>query len=345
MDEQKYIALIPAYKPSVLLVGLLERLKEIEFAIILVDDGSGKNFENIFSECSRYASVLYHTENMGKGAALKTGFSYIEANYPQDAVVVTVDADGQHKPDDALAVCKLAGCNPDTLVLGSRKLNADVPLRSKFGNTVTRFVYRISTGLDVYDTQTGLRAFSAGRIPELLQIPGERYEYEMNVLLQFAGKRIPILEHEIETVYLDDNSSSHFDAVKDSVRIYKEILKFSASSFVGFLVDYTAYSLLLLLGCGLTLSNIAARIISAGVNFTLNRKLVFKSKETLWKSLVKYVFLAACILAGNTLVLNLLVSTYGVHQMFAKVMTEIAFFILSWLVQKLVVFRRWGGSQ
>ena len=122
---------------------------------------------------------------------------------------MTVDADGQHKPNDALAICKLAETHPRTLVLGSRKLNADVLLRSKMGNTITRFVYRVPTGLKVYDTQTGLRAFRADMIPVLLAIPGSRYEYEMNALLQLAEKRIPIVEHEIETVYFT-SSANHY---------------------------------------------------------------------------------------------------------------------------------------
>lgn len=341
----KYVALIPAYKPSAFLSELLKELQSYGFENIVIDDGSGTEYKHIFFESSRYGEVLYHAQNAGKGAALKTGLAYIATHYPKDAVVVTVDADGQHKPNDALAICKLAETHSGTLVLGSRKLNADVPLRSKMGNTITRFVYRVSTGLKVYDTQTGLRAFRADMIPELLAIPGSRYEYEMNVLLQFAGKRIPVVEHEIETVYLDNNASSHFDAVKDSARIYKEILKFSASSFVGFLVDYAAYSLLLLFGCGLTLSNVIARVISASVNFILNRKLVFHSKESLLKSAVKYACLAICILAGNTLVLNLLVNTCGMHQLLAKIITEVMFYILSWLAQRLLVFKKGGGSR
>lgn len=341
----KYVALIPAYKPSTYLPELLKELASHGFENVLVDDGSGTEYEHIFFESNRYAKVLYHAQNAGKGAALKTGLAYIATHFPKDAVVVTVDADGQHKTNDALAICKLAEIHPKTLVLGSRKMNADVPLRSKVGNTITRFVYRFSTGLKVYDTQTGLRAIRADMIPELLTISGNRYEYEMNVLLQFARNRISILEHKIETVYLDKNASSHFDAVKDSVRIYKEILKFSASSFAGFLVDYAAYSLLLLTGCGLTLSNVIARVISASVNFTLNRKLVFRSKESLLKSAVKYACLAVCILAGNTLVLNLLVNTCDMHQLLAKIITEIAFYILSWLAQRLVVFKGGGGSR
>ena len=342
----KKVALIPAYKPTPFLLELAERLEQLEFFVVIVDDGSGIDFEHLFFECSQYAEILYHSENKGKGCALKTGLKYILTHLPKDSVVVTVDADGQHRVEDAVATMRIAEQNPDTLVLGSRKLKGDVPWRSRFGNSITRVVYRLTTGLKVHDTQTGLRAFNGSLLPKLLEIPGERYEYEMNVLLQFAREKIPIVEHEIETVYLDNNSSSHFDAVKDSVRIYKEILKFSVSSFVGFLVDYAAYSLLLLITEKLILSNIIARVISATVNFTLNRKLVFKSKEDIFKAALKYFLLAAFILLGNTLVLNLLVNVCGVDRMLAKVITEVIFFILSWLVQRLLIFRgRAGGDR
>lgn len=340
------VALIPAYKPSPFLLELAERLEKLGCFVLIVDDGSGLEYEHLFFECSQYAEILHHTENKGKGSALKTGLRYILTHLPKDSVIVTVDADGQHRVEDAAATMRIAEQNPDTLVLGSRKLKENVPWRSRFGNSITRFVYRLTTGLKVHDTQTGLRAFNGSLLPKLLEIPGERYEYEMNVLLQFAREKIQIVEHEIETVYLDNNSSSHFDAVKDSVRIYKEILKFSLSSFVGFLVDYAAYSLLLLITEKLILSNIIARVISATVNFTLNRKLVFKSKENIFKAALKYFLLAAFILLGNTLVLNLLVNVCGVDRMLAKVITEVIFFILSWLVQRLLIFRgRAGGDR
>ena len=338
-----YIALIPAYKPSSNLLNLLKSLSDLGFRIVVVNDGSGLDYEKLFFDCSRYAEVLHHERNQGKGSALKTGLRYIYKTYRADCVVVTVDADGQHRASDALKIVKLAESSPRSIVLGCRKLGKTAPLRSRFGNGITRFVFRCSTGRKVYDTQTGLRAFDGNMIPKMIIIEGERYEYEMNVLLRLAKENTTIVEQEIETIYLDNNASSHFDAVKDSARIYKEILKFSASSFVGFLTDYAAYSLLLLFGCGLTLSNVIARILSASVNFTLNRKIVFKSDDNLLPAILKYIILAVCILAGNTLVLNLLVNKLGVNPMLAKLITELLFFMISWIVQRTVVFKHKGG--
>lgn len=268
-----------------------------------------------------------------------------------DCIIVTMDADGQHRVADAIKICQIAQNNPDALVLGIRKLKENVPVRSRFGNTVTRLVYRISTGQKVWDTQTGLRAFSAKLIPQFLAVPGKRYEYEMNVLLTGSRTGIPILEKEIDTIYIDGNSSSHFDTVKDSWRVYKEILKFSAASLVSFLVDYGLYSILTLCTFGLgnipsiLISNIGARVVSASINYTINRKLVFQSKAHIVRSAVQYAVLVAAILAGNTLVLSFLADYLGINRYAAKLIVELLFFLISWLVQRKVIFRDGNNTE
>lgn len=336
--NSKKIALIPAYEPDGLLIYLTGDLTKAGFEIVVVDDGSGPDYGNVFAAASRNATVLTHPVNQGKGHALKTGLSYIREHFGSNCVIVTVDADGQHKVSDALKLCEIAEMHRDTLVLGSRKLRGDIPLRSRFGNTVTRLIYRLTTGVSVYDTQTGLRAFHASLVPQLLEIQGERYEYEMNMILEFAREGVPIREEEIETIYLDDNAASHFDTIRDSLRVYREILKFSASSLAGFLTDYAMYSLLLLITGNLAASNIGARIVSGTVNYTLNRKFVFQSSVKTLHSAIRYIMLAAVILAGNTLVLTSLVTGTGMGRMAAKLVTEILFFLLSWSAQKFLVF-------
>ncbi len=340
MDGQKgkWIALVPAYEPTSTMLGLLKELKEHEFEVVVVNDGSDAQKDEIFLHAAEYATVLKHDVNHGKGCALKTGLAFISEHFDSDYVVATLDADGQHRVEDAVKLCTLTQENPSTVVLGSRHLNKNVPLRSRFGNTVTRFVFKLSTERSVYDTQTGLRAFSAELVPFLLSVDGERYEYEMNVLLNCARENIPISEVEIETIYIDGNASSHFNAVKDSYRVYKEILKFSASSFVSFLVDYGLYSLLNIITHELVISNVGARLISASVNYTINRNVVFKSHENRLKSACGYALLALFILAGNTLVLSMLVNYAGINRYIAKVFTEMLFFVVSWSVQKYIIF-------
>ena len=365
--KSRYIALIPAYEPGEKLISLVHDLRDRGFEAVVVDDGSGMDYRDIFEKVSHDAVVLTHPENRGKGAALRNGLSYI-LNYMaydevartpsgvrelsgRDAVIVTVDADGQHLPDDVLRVARIAGSRRDALVLGSRALDEDVPARSRFGNTVTRHVYSAVTGVRVHDTQTGLRAFSRDLIPALLEIEGDRYEYEINMLLTLAAEGYTIIEERIETVYEDNNSGSHFRTVRDSLRVYREILKFSASSLASFAIDYCMYAVLLAitgtLGMthSLVISNIGARLVSGTANYTMNRKLVFKSRTGFAKSAAQYVALAALILAGNTMVLSMLAGTFGMNSMIAKLITEMIFFVISWTVQKYVIFFSSDGPE
>ena len=360
--NNRYIALIPAYEPDKKIKGLIDELIEKGFDIVVVDDGSGPDFAELFEELSRKATVLTHSENRGKGAALKTGLNYINKYMAytesvltpagavtvsgRDAVIVTVDADGQHLPDDVRRVAEISAQRRDALVLGSRALSEDIPARSRFGNTVTRHVYSAATGIHIHDTQTGLRAFHRSLIPRLLKIEGDRYEYEINMLMQLASEGVPIIEERIETVYENNNSGSHFRTVRDSFRVYREILKFSASSLASFAIDYGMYALLLAatgaagIANGLVISNIGARIVSGTANYAMNRKLVFKSRTGFAKSAVQYFLLAAFILAGNTIVLSTLAGTLGINRFAAKLITEVIFFAISWTVQKYVIFFR-----
>ena len=360
--RNRYIALIPAYEPEEKIKGLTAELIEKGFDIVVVDDGSGPDHAELFEELSQKATVLTHSENRGKGAALKTGLNYInkymaytesvltpagaETISGRDAVIVTVDADGQHLPDDVLRVAEISAQRRDALVLGSRALSEDIPVRSRFGNTITRHVYSAATGVHVHDTQTGLRAFHRSLIPRLLQIEGDRYEYEINMLMQLAAEGVPIIEERIETVYEDNNSGSHFRTVRDSFRVYKEILKFSASSLASFAIDYGMYALLLAatgaagIANSLVISNIGARLVSGTANYMMNRKLVFRSRTGFAKSAAQYFLLAAFILAGNTIVLSTLAGTLGINRFAAKLITEVIFFAISWTVQKYVIFFR-----
>lgn len=346
--ECKWIALIPAYEPAALMLKLLCEIRQKGLQAVVVDDGSKEETKELFLQAKRYAAVLRHCQNLGKGRAIKTGLGYIQKHYAPGYIVVTMDADGQHTVSDAVSVCKAAQENPRTLVLGSRDLKKSVPLRSRIGNTVTRWIYQRSTGMKVYDTQTGLRAFSSCLVPIFAEISGERYEYEMNVLLTCPRRKIPIREVRIETIYIDNNASSHFNALRDSYRIYREILKFSAASLFSFFVDYGLYSLLLAITAGLddalrlTASNIGARIVSGGVNYSLNRKLVFQSQNSFRKSILQYIFLAVFLLAGNTAALHFLTGKMGINRYAAKLCAEILFFFVSWLVQRCVIFRRKG---
>ncbi len=222
----KYIILIPAYEPNHELLKLLKTIDN-KYPVIVVNDGSNKSYNNIFESAKKYAHVMSYEKNMGKGYALKMGLNYIEDTFTNDYIVVTMDADGQHKLSDAIKLCDYVSEHTDTMAIGKRTWNKNTPLRSRIGNALTRKIFKLATGLNIYDTQTGLRAFSDKLNNYMLSISGNRYEYEMNVLLNLKNNDIPFYEIPITTIYLNNNKDSHFNAISDSYKIYKMIFKWS----------------------------------------------------------------------------------------------------------------------
>lgn len=222
------VVIIPAYKPDETLVTITDQLWSYGYQIIVIDDGSGEEYQRIFDKVRDVCIVLSYLENRGKGAAIKTALSYIKKEmWDSDSDPIGVmDCDGQHLPEDMLKLLETARRHKKTLVLGVRDIGKKMPLKSRLGNRITRSVFKFITGVNVSDTQTGLRAFGSELIPEFLSVKGERYEYEMNVLMKCAKVKIPVEEVPVNTIYRDkSNSNSHFRGFKDSVRIYKDILK------------------------------------------------------------------------------------------------------------------------
>ena len=340
---KKRIALIPSYEPDGALLDVVNDCLLNGFTVVVVNDGSNSSFDEVFKKLPSDVHYLSYETNQGKGHALKHGFSYIKDHFDEDSIVVTLDSDGQHRVSDAMKICDVCE-EVGGIVLGSRYFGKGTPRKSRFGNFMARMTFLISTRHKIYDTQTGLRAFDYSLLDRLIGVKGERYEYEMNVLLDAVRHNIPLKEERIETIYINNNAGTHYNPFKDTFRIFKEVFKFSLSSLIGFLVDYAAFTLLTLIPCSWdhwTLAcNVIARVISASVNFTINYKLVFKSKDNLALAIIKYALLAIFILGCGTTLLWLLTDKAGMNKYLAKVLVEITMFITSWLVQRLFVFRK-----
>ena len=334
------------------MLELLEQFRGNEdFLPVVVDDGSGAEFAPIFDAAPDFCVLLRHEVNRGKGAALKTAMKYILSQLPECDLALTADADGQHRYDCILKVNAAARENRGALVLGSRRFEGEVPFRSRWGNGITRQVFAIASGRKVYDTQTGLRAFGREAMEKFIAVSGERYEYEINMLLTAVQGGMPIEEVWIETVYLNDNASSHFNPFRDSIKIYACILKFCASSLLGFIVDYVMFLLIgallpgsMAAGHSLLVATVGARLVSAAVNFCVNRSVVFKGNETLGKAILKYAALALCILAANYGLMNLLSVQLGMAKWIDKIIVELALYIVSFTVQGKVVYRKREGK-
>lgn len=337
----RFYAVIPAYEPDEKMLAVIDDISSLtDFHIIVINDGSGKDKLPIFAEAAKKAIVLTHEVNKGKGRGIKTALEYIKEHEADTVGIVIADADGQHKVEDIIRVSEALKSSPDKLIMGCRRFSGKIPLRSKFGNNITKFVFSFAAGVKVSDTQTGLRGFSSKLIPFMLSVNGDRYEFEMNMLLECAREGIRFYEVPIETVYLGKNESSHFNPIKDSWRIYKDILKFSCSSLLSFCVDYIFYSIFAMISGSVAFSNICARVISSIFNFSMNKKFVFKNKDRIAKTAAKYFLLAAFILAANTIMLELCVK-YLIHNKYiSKILIEVLLFFISWAAQKSFVFRK-----
>ncbi len=340
------IVLIPAFQPRQALLETARQLTEHDLTVVVVDDGSGEDYVKIFADLPSKIHLVRHDINRGKGAALKTGYRFIQQNFGP-SVIITADADGQHKVKDILKIAAEYPEHSGALLLGVRQFEqSHVPLRSRFGNVLTRNILKLITKRNLSDTQTGLRAFDSSLIDTMCQVSGDRFEYETNVLLECSRQNIAVDELPIETVYENNNDSSHFNAITDSWAIYKEIIKFASSSLVAFVIDFSLFVLLCQLtgswglATSVTFANIAARVVSASVNFQMNRRLVFKHDGHFLRGAANYFALVVAILIGNTLLLALLTTGLGLVPYLAKIITELACFSVSYLVQRQLIFAK-----
>ncbi|GIX35928.1 MAG: polysaccharide synthesis protein GtrA [Lysobacteraceae bacterium] len=343
-SDTRPAALIPAYKPCAGLVPLVEALlaSEAFCQVVVVDDGSGPEYAEIFAAlpASPRLRVLGHYVNLGKGAALKTGINAVGRECPMAVGVVTLDADGQHAVADVLAVARrLVEC-PQALVLGCRGFDRDVPMRSRIGNTVTRWVMRAAGGLRISDTQTGLRGIPRALFPVLLRLRTRGYDFELDMLLSAREAGLTIVEVPIRTIYIDGNRSSHFNPLLDSLRIYYVFLRFNLSSLSAFVVDYSLFVLLRASGGSLELAQFGARLVSSLFNYAVNRRLVFRSDRGLLPSLALYYGTALLIAACSYGLILLLEARLGMSVYTAKLLADSVLYVASFAIQREFVFRR-----
>lgn len=346
--------IIPSLDPDEKLHQVIAGVKAEGFTdILLVDDGSAPENQHYFTDAETQfgCTVLHHPHNLGKGRALKTAFEWYQNNRPDSRGCVTVDGDNQHHPQDIKAcvdVMLADGCR--SLVLGVRNFNGDdVPRKSRFGNHATSLVFRLFCGLKVSDTQTGLRVFPKSSMPLMLQIEGERFEYETNMLLSCKNAKLPILEHTIRTIYINDNATTHFHPIKDSIRVYGIILKFFASSIASFLLDYILFNLLYLLTKKkLFLSTFIARVCSSLFNYTVNRKAVFKSDAPLLQTTIRYYILCACQMLASYGLVKLFSRAFGDGSgivALLKLIVDMFLYFVSFRIQQAWVFAKQPESE
>jgi putative flippase GtrA len=339
--KQHPVVLIPAYKPADSLVLIVEELAASPCvrAIVVVNDGSGPEFAGVFDQVSRIPGVhlMAHVVNLGKGAALKTGLNYAACTFPDSVGVVTADADGQHTVRDILRTAQALSERPQQFLLGTRRFEGDVPLRSKLGNILTRHVLRAVTGQKISDTQTGLRGIPMDFIPTLVRLRPNGYDFELEMLLACKRTMRSISEISIETVYLDGNRSSHFNPLLDSMRISFLLVRFAAVSLstavidnLVFLAAFHVFSLVLP-------SMVVGRFVAGLFNYYMNKTNVFHAHVRESRAMPKYWLSMVVFGAVSYGFINLLMS-FGFAVASAKLCAETILFGFSFVVQRDFIF-------
>lgn len=349
-NKVKYVVVIPAYKPDEKFVNFVSLLTEKNIPVVAVDDGSGEACNKFFEAAEEKGCVVVHHEvNRGKGQALRTGFEEVIRLNSKGAgynYVVTADCDGQHDINAITAVVEAAEESMSdekgpAFVIGGRFRDdgEKVPLKSKLGNGFTRLVFKIATGLSIHDTQTGLRAVPESLFEEMLKVKGDRYEYEMNMLLQIKTWRVQYKEVGIKTIYYDNNAGSHFHPFRDSFLVISQILKFALSSMLSFVLDYLLFVVFsTVLGWEYAVAYAIARVISGLFNYAFNAKVVFGKSSG--KSFLKYLCVWTLILALGSLGGQLINGYLGMPKIVCKLIVDLPLFCLSYILQKRFVFKR-----
>lgn len=338
------IVVIPSYQPSEQIIPFAEELGRVFEKVIIVDDGSGELYHTVFHEIEKipHCEVLYHAVNQGKGRALKTAFNHCLRIYLGTfSGVITVDGDGQHKTEDIVCVSDTMRHNPNAVVLGCRSFkDRAIPLRSRLGNGISKVLYRWMCGVDVSDTQTGLRGLPFVFLRTACSVEGERYEYETNMLIAAEKSGVCFVEVPIQTIYEDGNKGSHFNPIRDSIKIYLVIFKYCLSSMLSVFIDYVVFILLLGTGVSIIEATYFARMCSALINFMINRNVVFEYKGNFIVQLVKYFLLVFVSGTCSGVLITWVTKRFFVPVMIVKILAESALFFVNYYVQRKFVFAR-----
>ncbi|MCI8477672.1 MAG: glycosyltransferase [Oscillospiraceae bacterium] len=354
---------IPAYEPEQSFVDYVRTLLAQEgVQVVVVDDGSGPGWEEIFSALEGLGcTVLRHPVNRGKGAALKTAFRWYLAQSLNCPGIVTADCDGQHRMKDVLRLQAALEENDHTLLLGSRSFGPGTPARSRSGNRFSAAALSLLYGIQLQDTQTGLRGIPNSLIPSLCQLQGARFEYELNMLISARQQQYELRELPIETLYFDNNRGSHFRTLSDTLRIAavlgRSILQYAGAAALSVVIDVGVYALLVkAVLAGLSLpqrlfyATVTARILSSAVNYTCNRRLPYVQNRRLLPTLGKYYLLWLCQLTASFAGAWLLTGRLGMDDLAGKLLVDLLLALLSYQIQLRWVFREkeggtvWTGS-
>lgn len=358
----KMTVVIPSYNPDVKLSMLVDELIMSGFSdIIIIDDGSDfsiKNVESAFEYVKKKAecTILHHPTNLGKGMALKTGFKFCIHNRSEGTLIVTTDDDGHYSVANMLKCVELYKeryIEELPVLIASRDFKAGAySAKRRLFNKISGVAMTYLCGVEVRDVQTGLRLIPIKYLNKLLEIDGERFDYEVNMLVELKYNNIKTVEHIIPMEKETILKYADYNPIWDICRLIAVILKYALSSLAATALDVIIFYLIILMmdgtlfsigkSEGMLFATFVARVASSTFNCIVNKRTVFKSDEPMKRVIVKFyifsLFRAAfsyVMVLGASYILGLYADTGTV---LVKLLVDLILFFAGYSIQKKFIF-------
>jgi glycosyltransferase involved in cell wall biosynthesis len=214
--KYSWCVIVPTYNNERTLVSVLEGVLRYTSNVLVINDGSTDSTAEILERYS-HLTLLTHTRNQGKGAALKNGFrKAMELGFE---FAITIDSDGQHFPDDIpVFLNRLDNSDGNILLIGARNMSQEgVPRKSSFGNKFSNFWFQFETGIKLQDTQSGFRLYPLQKMPKRYFTP--KFEFEIESIVRAAWSGVEVENVPVKVHYDLQNRVSHFRPFRDFTRI------------------------------------------------------------------------------------------------------------------------------
>jgi len=213
---KRLAVVIPVYNHAATVMEVIRQAMDLRYPVFVVDDGSTDDTPQRLKKIQGI-NIITHKENGGKGAALLSGFA-AAAKVADGAI--TIDADGQHYPQDALTLIGALADGGRPIVVGKRMYAAgeDVPWTSRFGRKFSNFWVWVSGGPALSDSQSGMRIYP---LPEAINlgVKARRFQFEVEILVKAKRKGIPVMEAPVRVNYSPAGERiSHFRPFVDFMR-------------------------------------------------------------------------------------------------------------------------------
>lgn len=336
-------ALIPAYNPGEVVIGVVEKTLSQVNHVILVNDGSDETNTSYLKQLAKQypqVTLIEHPSNFGKGFAIRSGLTQaLKADFDY---VIMLDSDGQHDPNEIATFKEKIEHTKAPFIIGTRLQTHQMPLKSKLGNMSMAWAFKLVTGKKLVDTQSGYRALSKKFIEVFLsQCKPGRYETEMKMLFLAAKQSDHIEQIPISTIYIDDNKNSKFRPIQDSVRVLSSFLLFAGVGVLSFLLDYCLFLLFTLMANSYFLNaHVLSRVLSSVFNYAITKKYVFANKDSVASTSFKYILAVFTSLLLSSALLYFLVDYLNWNPLVAKPSAELITFFINFFVLKHFVFQK-----